>query len=146
MKNTAKVKALLARRVANNKRADRLRLANNKRIEALRKRLDAEAKPELDGIAVSEASIVSGLQALNPYQVGTHIQSKSVDGLLGGPVYQVTRVVDHETLFARPITARGKLGVHAERFAFKAAKYQFNTHALENCQQVLAPAKKKGAR
>lgn len=146
MKNTAKVKALLARRAANSKCAERLRAVNNRKVEAVRKRLDAEAKSELLDIAVSEANIVAGLQALNPYQVGVHIQAKSVDGLLGGPIYQVTRVVDHETLFARPITARGKLGAQAERFVFKQGKYIFNARTLDNCQQVPTPAKKKVTR
>jgi hypothetical protein len=98
-------------------RKDRLLKMRDERLRNAQQKIEAETSPSIKQVAAEIETIILQLAALNPYQVGNHFQRVSDrDGLPTGPVYQVTRIHDHEFLWARPVLARGRLGASIERF------------------------------
>lgn len=103
------------------KELDKLSRERYQRVEQHRKRLEKADERKAKELASTIADLEVRLASFNRFRVGDIIQRTAPDGLPSTQRYQVTRVKDHESFWARLLTARGKMGATVE--FFKKGRY-----------------------
>lgn len=135
------VEQVLKQRDKNSKERTALAVQRTKRLSKLQNEIKADQAPAYAALDKSDAGIADHLKLLNPYQPGTYLRGVAPDGLPGRVTYQVTMVIDHQSLMARRVTAKGVLSADgADKFtAEKRSYYSSSIHNLNTYKAVATP-------
>jgi len=106
----------LKQRKANTKLREKLAEDRRRQLRAAENKIEADMKKQFDDLKLAEKRVLEELASHNPFQEGAKFRLTDFsDGLPGSDVYQVTRVVDHEYVWARKVLSNKRLGANVER-------------------------------
>jgi hypothetical protein len=86
-------------------------------LNKARKSVEARYETRFQHANKEIAAVIEQLKGRNQWQPGDLLRAVSrEDGLPHGSTYQVTGVMDHENVYVRLVTVKGKLGAETRRF------------------------------